>query len=165
MPRLFHILSILLLVISTFSSWCTELVETYPSNLYSAKEYGDISEEYITALYSLIDTWDFGALKDEMMRDRLVGDNLWPKLQMKASLTLEAKKEIKEKLYEGSCNLLGASMGEVKRTQHTRYKARATASHNRTIQKDRDKQDYKCTRRGKRKHKSDDKCPAKTATL
>ena len=31
------------------------------------------AEEYITTLYSLIDTCDYAAMKDEMLRDRLIG--------------------------------------------------------------------------------------------
>ena len=30
------------------------------------------AEEYITALYSLVETCDYGTMKDEMLRDRLV---------------------------------------------------------------------------------------------
>ena len=33
---------------------------------------GETVEEYITALYKLVETGEYGALKDEMLRDQLV---------------------------------------------------------------------------------------------
>ena len=33
---------------------------------------GESAEQYITALYDLVETCDYGTLKDEMLRDRLV---------------------------------------------------------------------------------------------
>ena len=32
----------------------------------------ELAEEYITALYSLVETCEYGDMKDEMLRDRLV---------------------------------------------------------------------------------------------
>ena len=51
---------------------------------------GETAEEY---MYSLVETCEFGALKDEMIRDRLVVGirdlNLAEKLRMDATLTLD----------------------------------------------------------------------------
>ena len=63
---------------------------------------GETAEEYITVLYGLIETCDYGALKDEMLRDRLVvgirDTAISEKLQLNATLTLEgAKKEIRQR--------------------------------------------------------------------
>lgn len=63
---------------------------------------GESAEQYITALYQLVETCDYKELTDEMLRDRLVveirdtGLSEW--LQVDAALTLEmAKKTIREK--------------------------------------------------------------------
>ena len=51
------------------------------------------AKEYITALYSLIETYEYGNLKEQMLRDRLVvgirDTNVSQKLQMNAKLTLK----------------------------------------------------------------------------
>ena len=59
------------------------------------------AEEYIT-LYSLVEMCDYGAMKDEMLQDRLVvgirNAKVLETLQMKADLTLEeAKTTIRQK--------------------------------------------------------------------
>ena len=63
---------------------------------------GESSEQYITALYELVKNCEYGDLRDEMLRDRLVvgirDKELSEKLQMDADLTLErAKKKIRQK--------------------------------------------------------------------
>lgn len=63
---------------------------------------GETAEEYITALYGLVESCEYGALKEEMLRDRLVvgirDSTVSQKLQMNAKLTLEeAKKEIRQR--------------------------------------------------------------------
>ena len=138
---------------------------------------GETAEEYITALYGLIETCEYGALKEEMLRDRLVvgirDTNVSQKLQMNAKLTLEeAKKEVRQReaVREQSQQLQAAdssshsSMGEVRRPRPHRGRGGATPNHGRQGQRDRDKQDHKCTTCGKTKHKPGDKCPAKAAT-
>ena len=60
------------------------------------------AEEYVAALYELVETCEYGTLKDEMLRDRLVvgirDSALSDKLQLDATLTLEsAKKQIRQK--------------------------------------------------------------------
>ena len=63
---------------------------------------GESAEQYITALYWLIDSCDYSALKEEMLRDRIVVGirdvALSERLQMDADLTLEkAKKQVRQK--------------------------------------------------------------------
>ena len=63
---------------------------------------GEMSEQYIAILYNLADTCEYGELKNEMIRDRLVvgisDTALSESLQMDASLTLEkAKTKIRQK--------------------------------------------------------------------
>ena len=63
---------------------------------------GESAEEYITALYSLVETCDYGALKEQILQDRLVvgirDAKVSESLQMDADLTLaKAKKTIRQK--------------------------------------------------------------------
>ena len=55
-------------------------------------------EQYITALYSLVETCNYGTLKEEMLRDRLVvgiaDAGLSERLQLDADLTIEKAKKI-----------------------------------------------------------------------
>ena len=57
---------------------------------------GETAETYITLLYGLIENCDYGAMQDEMLRDRLVlgirDQALSEKLQIDAALTLEKAK-------------------------------------------------------------------------
>ena len=132
----------------------------------------ETAEEYITALYGLVETCEFGALKEEMIRDRLVvgirDQNLAEKLRMDSTLTLEkAKKEVRQreavreqsrhlKVNDSNHGNVGA-LGK-RRRPHSRG---GSSSHHQ--QRQRDKGDHKCTRCGRDKHKTGDRCPAKTA--
>ena len=135
---------------------------------------GKTAEEYITAQYGLIESCEYGALKDEiMLRDRIVvgirDTTVSEKIQMNTKLTLEvAKKEIwqrgavreqSQQLQVADCDN-HSSVGEVKRPRPQRSKGGATNYNRHRL---RDKPDNKCTRCGKIKHKPGDKCPAKTA--
>ena len=125
---------------------------------------GESSEQYITTLYELIENCEYGTLKQEMLRDRLVVGirdvALSEKLQMDATLTLEkAKKAIRQKeavteqqafLQEGS-KKDPITIDEVNKGRSGRGGgARARTS--------------KCTRCGHDKHVPGDKCPAMNAT-
>ena len=59
---------------------------------------GESVEQFITSLYSLVDTCDYGDLKDEMIRDRIVvsirDQALSERLQTVADLTLEKAKTL-----------------------------------------------------------------------
>ena len=68
---------------------------------------GESVGKYITSLYSLIETCDYGNLKEQMLRDRLVVGikdmAMSQKLQMDPDLTLEKAKKLirqKEAVYE-----------------------------------------------------------------
>ena len=54
---------------------------------------GESAEQYITALYQLAENCNYGELKSEMIRDRLVvgirDDNLSQQLQMDPEMTLD----------------------------------------------------------------------------
>lgn len=63
---------------------------------------GETAEQYIMALYTLVETCNYGALESEMIRDRLVvgirDSALSGRLQLDAELTLEkAKKSIRQR--------------------------------------------------------------------
>ena len=63
---------------------------------------GESSEQYISELYCLVDNCNYGNLKDELLRDRLVvgirDQELSKKLQLDQDLTLEkTKKTIRQK--------------------------------------------------------------------
>lgn len=68
---------------------------------------GETADEYITVLYELIETCEYGTLKEDILRDRLVvgirDKRMSEKLQLEADLTLEsAKKAIRQKKQRGS---------------------------------------------------------------
>ena len=72
------------------------------------------AEQYIMTLYDLVEHCDYGALKEEMIRDRLVvgiwDSDLLEKLQMDAVLTLESTKKAicqREAIYEQQQALKG----------------------------------------------------------
>ena len=59
---------------------------------------GEFAEEYITCLYNLVESCEYGELKSEMIHDRLVvgirDSSLSEHLQTDAALTLEKAKTI-----------------------------------------------------------------------
>ena len=120
-------------------------------------------DEYITALYSLVETCEYGTLRDEMLRDRIVvgiqDSAMSEKLQLDPELTLEKtkrlvrqKEAVKEQHRELQSGATGSSkndpivIAEVKK----RRGDRECAIQNRKMQ---------CTRCGQERH-SLDKCPA-----
>ncbi len=123
---------------------------------------GETAEEYIAALYTLAETCEYDAFKDEMIRDRLVvgirDSALSERLQMDAELTLErAKKLIRQReAVRGQQQFLraDASTKEVHGNVdfvRTRKFSRPNAREAR-----------KCTRCGGGQH-GRDACPAKDA--
>ena len=132
---------------------------------------GEPAEQYIMELYRLAESCDYGDLKDEMIRDRLVvgirDAVLSQLLQLDADLTLEtAKKKIRQREAVGEQNkeLKGATEGDIS-LEAVLYHRRSQPSGSTT--KPRLKQPWKhqkqCTRCGKGQHPKD-KCPAKEAT-
>lgn len=62
---------------------------------------GELVEQYIMELYRLADNSDYGVMKDEMIRDRLIvgiqDEQLSERLQLDPDLTLEiAKKMVRQ---------------------------------------------------------------------
>ena len=127
------------------------------------------AEQFITVLYSLAENCEYGTLKDEMIRDRLVVGirdiSLSERLQMDPDLTLEkAKKTIRQreavheqqKLLHKECNDSEQSSVDSMRTrpkQRTKPAVKPKKSSNGNA---------KCSRCGKGQH-SRDICPAKDA--
>lgn len=69
---------------------------------HRCQQPGESAEQYITALYNLVDSCEYGRLKEELLRDRIVvgiaDEALSERLQLIADLTLEdAKTRIRQK--------------------------------------------------------------------
>lgn len=130
---------------------------------------GETADEYITALYELIETCEYGTLKEEILRDRLVvgirDKRMSEKLQLEADLTLEsAKKSIRQKeaVRQQSKELATSTkqhLVEDVTRQTTRRPPRSRAG---TASKPQDSATPpKCIRCGRRKHQGNEKCPAR----
>ncbi len=139
---------------------------------------GESSEAYITELYKLIESCEYGLMKDELLRDRLVvgilDKKLSEQLQMDAELTIEKAKKVirqREAVREQSTDLLGKSDQsahiEVVRERHSHSKRSAGKQYQQTrTHKGGAKissHQRGCMRCGKR-HPTRDQCPAKRAT-
>ena len=142
---------------------------------------GESVEEYITALYSLIETCEYGALKEELLRDRLVvgirDSKVSEALQMNAELTLEkAKKTIRQKeavreqtqQLQGSDNNNHKNVDEVRRPRPQRRRGGPTHRNRQTLgdqpRGTRGQASHNCSRCGHATHKTGDRCPARSAT-
>lgn len=138
---------------------------------------GESAEEYITALYSLVETCDYGELREELLRDRLVvgirDAALSERLQMDVDLTLEKAKKIvrqKEAVREQHSQLQGKGtkkdpivLEEVRHKPQTRKGGASCKRANKTPQEaGSHSAKPQCGRCGKDKHPYD-KCPAKGA--
>ena len=80
-----------------------------------SQQPGESAEDYISALYNLAENCEYGTMREEMIRDRLVvgirDDALSERLQLNAKLTLEeAKVKIRQKeaVHEQNETLKGA---------------------------------------------------------
>ena len=139
---------------------------------------GESAEQYITCLYSLIETCEYGTFKEEMLRDRLVvgirDAAMSQKLQMDAELTLEkAKKAIRQKeaVYEQQRELQGDGSAKdpivVEEVRHTRWRGQKTkggSSYRPQPKRGGTRGSQPCMRCGKTRHPTPDKCPALSAT-
>jgi len=143
---------------------------------------GESAEKYITCLYSLVETCEYGTLKEEMLRDRLVVGirdlAMSQKLQMDAELTLEkAKKAIRQKeaVHEQQQQLQGDGsakdpivVDEIRRTWRRGQRTKGGPSY-KSPQKmggaSLHRGSQPCMRCGKAKHPIPDKCPAKSAPV
>ena len=146
------------------------------------QQEGESAEKYITELYTLADNCNYGDLRDEMIRDRLVvgirDASLSQQLQLDAELTLEkAKTKIRQR----------EAVGEQQRTRHATqtqagsadveelHSRRRLPTTNRGQRKPANSRgnpkgqangnlpSRKCTRCGKQPHPRE-QCPAREAT-
>ena len=140
---------------------------------------GETAEQYITVLYGLIETCEYGTLKNDLLRDRLVvgiaHQALSKKLQLMSDLTLDKAKTLirqQEAVHDQQQELTGNGSkknpivvdavggADRSKTRRNRQPQRFT----------KDKQNQQggagsttCKRCGKT-HKLSDKCPARGAT-
>jgi len=129
---------------------------------------GESAETYITALYGLIENCNFGALKDELLRDRLVvgiqDQKLSQQLQMDADLTLEKAKKLirqKEAVKEQSQELDGETQKEEAALEELRQKHTKPPPPNRKGgASGLPKTNTLCTRCGRGRHQRGQRCPA-----
>ena len=143
---------------------------------------GESAEQYITSLYSLVESCEYGNLKDEMLRDRIVvgirDEKLSAQLQMHADLTLEKAKKLvrqKEAVQEQHLLLQGEGskkdpivLDEVKGQRYPPKKGGArphpkkAGSHSQAGSYSASAKPQ-CRRCGRERH-SADRCPARNAT-
>ena len=148
-----------------FQVWKNVIIERARFNSRSQQE-GESSEQYIAALYHIAESREYGGLKDEMIRDRLVvgirDKSLAERLQMDSALTLERVKtairqceaiQDSKSLWRGDSSSdsirVDAVKGKTKSDKHFKIAVTATTA-------------KQCTRCGKGSHKRD-KCPARDA--
>ena len=138
---------------------------------------GESSEQYITELYRLIEFCEYGDLKEEMLRDRLVvsirDTALSDKLQTESDLMLEKaetlirrKEAAKEHRRELQDNSRESTLGKIGSRQ---FQKRSTSgggklrSYKGVAQPQRIKES-ECSRCGRDKHQPGERCPAVGAT-
>lgn len=139
-------------------------------NSRSQKE-GEPVEDYITALYVLAEHCNYGTLKEELIRDRLVvglrDARLSEKLQLNPELTLErAVTEVRQsenvKKQQNTLrpvNSAAAEVAVVKRGQKVKKRFNSEHPHGRTITEG-DRRKEMCSRCGRDKHRLQESCPA-----
>ena len=130
---------------------------------------GETADEYITALYELIETCEYGTFKEEILRDRLVvgirDKRMSEKLQLEADLTLEsAKKSIRQKeAVRQQSKELATSANEhlvehvTRQTTRRPHRSKVGAA----SRPQGGATPSKCMRCGRRKHQGNEKCPAR----
>ena len=131
---------------------------------------GEPAEQYITELYRLVETCEYGELTPEMIRDRLVigiqDSRLSERLQMDPELTLEkAKKLIRqsEAVHEHQVILQQTGNADKSATvEQIRHKASRRANHPQA-RNTQNQQQSKCKRCGNKPHTLH-KCPARDST-
>ena len=134
---------------------------------------GETAEQFITSLYTLAESCDYGDLKDQMIRDRIVvgirDQSQSERLQMDADLTLEKAKTLvrqREAVHEQQV-LLKTGQKEDKSIDFLRQK---TAFRGKAPQRNRsqapvrkpEQKQSKCSRCGRGPH-SRQQCPARDA--
>ena len=132
------------------------------------QQEGESAEEYVTALYELIETCEYGELHDEMLRDRLVvgirDAAMSEKLQLDPELTLEkAKKAIRQKeaVREQSKRLTSQKVHLVENVTPRAPRRPQRTGGGAPPQPRSSTAPAKCLRCGRRKHQGSERCPAK----
>ena len=135
---------------------------------------GESVEQFITSLYSLAENCDFAAMKEEMIRDRIVvgirDSSLSERMQIDADLTLEKAKKmvrLREAVHEQQ-EILKCGQGDMK-TVDTLKEKKTSGQQRRPFRvppkggpRQRSGTNHKCTRCGKGPH-SRQTCPARDA--
>ena len=143
----------------------------------------ETAEEYVTALFNLVDSCNYGEFREEMLRDRLVVGirdiSLSERLQMDSELTLEKAMKMvrqKEAVHEHNSQLQGnletKDSGDLSLLKHQSASSprQGTQSHRRvpgtkkTKSKKATQAAAQCTRCGKIAHTRGEQCPASSAT-
>ena len=137
---------------------------------------GESAEQYIMELYKLAENCDYGGMKEELIRDRLVvgikDSALSQKLQIDSRLTLdEAKKQIRQReaVREQQQELKGAPAKDLEAVQHSsrrfnrqRNQRQKFPFGSKGVPRKTADITRRCTRCGKDTHPRD-QCPAKDA--
>ena len=128
---------------------------------------GESVEQYILALYELVESCEYRELKDKMLKDRIVvgirDSSLSEHLQMDANLTLDkAKRAVRQKeaIHEQTISLQGDGSKKnlvVVDELSSCHKQKTARSEGKNVSNPASKQ---CTCCGREKHASADKCPA-----
>ena len=133
---------------------------------------GELVEQYITVLCTLIEMCEYGDLAEELLRDQLVvgirDSSISEHLQMDSELTLEKAKKIvcqREAVRDHHQQLSSTKREQIaiytiKKAGRTTPKVSGTGNVSKAIK---DTVEKPCKRCGKN-HKTTDKCPAKNAT-
>ena len=133
---------------------------------------GESAEEYIAALYQLVETCEYGTFRDELLRDRLVvgirDTALSDKMQLDATLTWEsAKKSIRQKeavqehRVELSAHKEHLVEDMTRRTAGYPQRSRRSAPARPRTAPVATQSSNKCSRCGRGPHQGQEKCPAK----
>ena len=141
---------------------------------WRSQSEGESVEQFITSLYSLAENCDFAAMKEEMIRDRIVvgirDSALSERMQIDADLTLEKAKKMvrqREAVHEQQ-EILKCGQGDMK-TVDTLKEKKTSGQQKRPFRvppkggpRQRSGTNHKCTRCGKGPH-SRQTCPARDA--
>ena len=137
------------------------------------QEEGESVDQFITSLYTLAEHCDYGALKDELIRDRIVvglrDAKISEKLQLDSDLTLEravTQARQKEAVHEQQSIVRGQVSSESK-VDSVKFRQRQGQNTQRRQNRDKPRTQNgdkpKCTRCGAIPSHSRNKCPARDA--
>ena len=143
---------------------------------------GELVEQYITELYALVETCEYGDLTDDILRDRIVvgikNAAVSKRLQLDPDLSLEKAKRLvrqdeavndQQRLLKGDTSLPEALMvngvaGKQRNSQRSHNYATAGRTTPRTPRGPFQDRKQICSRCGHNKHVGKEKCPAASAT-